>query len=135
MQVNLYVAPLGSHDVILGISWVTKHRAIVNCEDKSVECLDDFGNPVLMNGVKRPIVLRHISAMPLTKAKRKGCQLYVAHVKDLEDLIPSIDDYPILQEFWDVFPEDLPKLPLKREFDFSIDIKLGVEPQSRHPIG
>lgn len=41
-------------------------------------------------------MLRHMSAMQMKKAKRKGCQLFVAHVKDLEDSIPSIDDYPIL---------------------------------------
>ena len=95
-HVNLYVAPLGSYNVIVGINWLTEHKAIVNCEDKLVECLDDFGNLVVVNGIKRLIVLRHISAMQLKKAKRKGCQLFVAHVKDLEDPIPSIDDYPIL---------------------------------------
>ena len=61
-----------------------------------------------MKGIKKPIVLRHISAMQLKKAKRKGCQLYVIHVKDLENPIPSIEDYPKLWEFQDVFPEDLP---------------------------
>ena len=132
-QVNLYVGPLGSYDVILGINWFTEHKAILNCEDKLVECLDDFGNPVIVNGIKRPIVLRHISAMQLKKAKRKGCQLFVAHIKDLEDPIPSIEDYLILQEFRDVFPEELPELPPKREFDFSIDIKPGAEPQSKAP--
>ena len=132
-QVNLYVAQLGSYDVILGINWLTEHKAIVNCKDKLVECLDDFGNLVIVNEIKRPIVLRHISAMQLKKAKRKGCQLFVAHIKDLEDPIPSIEDYPILQEFRDVFPEELPELPPKREFDFSIDIKPGAEPQSKAP--
>ena len=95
--------------------------------------MDDFGNPVVVNEFKRPIVLKHISAMQLKKAKRKGCQLYVIHVKDLENPIPSIEDYPILWEFCDVFLEDFPKLPSKREFDFSIDIKLGAEPQSKAP--
>ena len=71
--------------------------------------------------------------MQLKKAKRKGCQLYVIHVKDLENPIPSIEDYPNLWEFQDVFPEDLPELPPKREFDFSIDIKPGAEPQSKAP--
>ena len=69
----------------------------------------------------------------MKKAKRKVCYLYVAHIKDLEDPIPSINDYPILWEFQDVFLEDLPKLPPKREFDFSIDIKTRAKPQSKAP--
>ena len=36
-EVNLYVAPLGSYDVILGIKWQIEHKAIVNCKDKVVE--------------------------------------------------------------------------------------------------
>lgn len=35
-QVNLYVEPLGSYDVILGINWLTEHKALVDCEKKIV---------------------------------------------------------------------------------------------------
>lgn len=44
MEVNLYVAPLGSYDVILGMNWLWKNRAKVDCHAKIVECLDDLGN-------------------------------------------------------------------------------------------
>src|SRR5271156_6548145 len=70
--------------------------------------------------------------MQFKMAKRKGCILYVAHVKDI-DATPSENESPLLQEFRDVFPEDLPELPPKREFDFSIDLKPGTEPQSKAP--
>ncbi|KAH9327286.1 hypothetical protein KI387_007464, partial [Taxus chinensis] len=41
--------------------------------------------------------------------------------------------FPLLQSFRDVFPEELPGLPPKREFDFTIEIKLGTEPISKAP--
>ena len=87
----------------------------------------------MISGVNHPIKLRQISTMQLKKAKRKGCQLYVAHVKDLDDTSLSLEDYPILQEFKDVFPDELSELPPKREFDFSIDLMPGTEPQSKVP--
>ena len=40
---------------------------------------------------------------------------------------PSLDQYPVLLEFKDVFPKELPGLPLERELDFTIDIKHGAE--------
>ncbi|KAH9294770.1 hypothetical protein KI387_038358, partial [Taxus chinensis] len=41
--------------------------------------------------------------------------------------------YPLLQNFSDVFLEELPGLPPKREFDFTIEIKSGMEPISKEP--
>ena len=81
-EVNLYIAPLGSYDVILGINWLSEHKALVNYQDKVVECRNDIGHSVILNGLKRPLELRHIFAMQFKKARKKGCQLYVAFVKD-----------------------------------------------------
>ena len=40
---------------------------------------------------------------------------------------------PIVREFPDVFPEELPGIPLEREVDLSIEIVLGTAPVSRAP--
>ena len=46
---------------------------------------------------------------------------------------PSLNSYPVLSEFKDVFPEELPQLPPERELDFTIELKPGVEPISKTP--
>jgi hypothetical protein len=46
---------------------------------------------------------------------------------------PSLDQYPVLSEFKDVFLNELPGLPLERELDFTIEIKPGAEPISKTP--
>ncbi|XP_059072376.1 uncharacterized protein LOC131873566 [Cryptomeria japonica] len=132
-EVNLYVAPLGSYDVILGINWLTEHKAIVNCEDKLVECSDDLGNQVKIQGDTNPLQLRQISAMQLKQAERKGCEIYSMHIKDLREDNTGLDTHPIIREFQDVFPEELPGMPPKREFDFTIDLHPGTKPQSKAP--
>ena len=44
-----------------------------------------------------------------------------------------IEDFPILEEFKDVFPEEIPGLPLKRDLEFSIEITLGLVFSSKSP--
>ena len=46
---------------------------------------------------------------------------------------PSLNSYPVLSEFKDVFPEELPQLPPERELDFTIELKPGAEPISKTP--
>ncbi len=92
-----------------------------------IKCLDDTGYSMTLNAIKQLLELRKISAMQLMKAKTKGCQLYIAHVKSLEETPPQCEDHPILQEFRDVFLDDFLELPPKREFDFFIDLVPRVE--------
>ena len=48
-----------------------------------------------------------------------------------EAIIPEIQDIPVVCEFMDVFPEDLPGLPLERDVEFVIELKPGTAPISR----
>ena len=47
---------------------------------------------------------------------------------DLQSRELEIGDIPIVREFLDVFPDDLPGLPPDREIEFSIDLLLGTTP-------
>jgi hypothetical protein len=46
---------------------------------------------------------------------------------------PSLGQYPVLSEFQDVFSNELPGLPPKRDLDFTIELKPGAEPISKTP--
>jgi hypothetical protein len=48
-----------------------------------------------------------------------------------EAIIPEIQDIPVVCEFPDVFPEDLPGLPPERDVEFVIELKPGMAPVSR----
>jgi hypothetical protein len=41
------------------------------------------------------------------------------------------EDHPVLWEFIDVFPKEVPGLPPKRDLDFSINLMPGAVPTSR----
>ncbi|GJZ75187.1 putative reverse transcriptase domain-containing protein, partial [Tanacetum coccineum] len=61
----------------------------------------------------------------------KGCHVFLAHVtmKKAEDKSEEkrLEDVPIVRDFPDVFPEDLPGLPPTRQVEFQIDLVLGAK--------
>ena len=72
--------------------------------------------------------------MQLKKLCRKGFQLYAAHIFDaIENETPKLEDFHVLQKFKDVFPNEIPGIPPKRDIDFTIELVLGVAPVSKTP--
>ncbi|XP_070034868.1 uncharacterized protein [Nicotiana tomentosiformis] len=63
----------------------------------------------------------------------KGCLGLLAIVNDIRKEIISIENVPVVREFYDVFPEDLPGLPPVREIDFGIDFLPDTQPISIPP--
>ena len=49
------------------------------------------------------------------------------------DMKPKLADIPVLKEFKDIFPEQVPELPPKRNIDFTIDLIHGVVPTLKSP--
>ena len=46
---------------------------------------------------------------------------------------PKLEDIHVLKEFGDIFLEEVPGIPLKRDIDFTIDMIPGVVPASKAP--
>ena len=45
----------------------------------------------------------------------------------------KLEDIPVVCEFADVFPDDLPGLPSKRDIEFVIELQPGTAPISKRP--
>ena len=58
----------------------------------------------------------------------KGLLCHIVSVNDLDHDIPTIDSMPIVNEFLDAFPDDLPIVPPPREIDFGINLKFDTKP-------
>ncbi|GKD17348.1 hypothetical protein Tco_1206506, partial [Tanacetum coccineum] len=62
----------------------------------------------------------------------KGCPIFLAHVTTKETKDKSekkrLEDVPIIRNFPEVFPEDLPGLPPTRQVKFQIDLIPGDAP-------
>ncbi|XP_070045002.1 uncharacterized protein [Nicotiana tomentosiformis] len=60
----------------------------------------------------------------------KGCLAYMAFVRDTTTDTPILDLVPVVREFSDVFPADLPGMPPDRDIDFGIDLVTIIRPIS-----
>ena len=61
------------------------------------------------------------------------CETYLAYVIDMVKARPSVSDIPIISDFPDVFPEELPGLPPQGEIKFAIDVVPGATSASITP--
>jgi hypothetical protein len=133
MRVNLYVTILGSYDVVIGMDWLETHEAILNCKTKRLSLVDDEGQRRVIVGRNQGVSLRFVSSLQLQKSMRKGCKLYAILALNKKGVAEGLEHLPVVKEFADVFPEELPGMPPERELEFTIDLKPGIEPIARTP--
>ncbi|GJY65447.1 putative reverse transcriptase domain-containing protein, partial [Tanacetum coccineum] len=139
-NINLMPVELGSFDVIIGMDWLARYHAVIVCGEKIVRI--PWGNEILIiHGDKsnqgNETRLNIISCTKTQKYMQKGCQVFLAHVttKETEDKSEKkrLEDVPIVRDFPEVFPEDLPGLPPTRQVEFRIDLVPGAAPVARAP--
>ena len=83
------------------------------------------------SGVNTPPLV--ISALQARRLLRNGCEGYLASVRDARETELKLEDILVVKEFPDVFPEELPGLPLDREIEFAIELIPGTGPISKAP--
>ena len=64
---------------------------------------------------------------------RQGCQEFLASVLDTTRIDIKIEAIPVVNEFPNVFPKDLPGLPPDQDVEFAIDVMPGTAPISKAP--
>nr|XP_017239592.1 PREDICTED: uncharacterized protein LOC108212378 [Daucus carota subsp. sativus] len=122
---------LGEFDVILGMDWLSQHKAKIDCKNREVVLSTLEEEKVKFKGQKQK--KKFLTVIEAQKLLRKGCEAYLAHVIDTKKEAPRLEEVPIVNEFSEVFPEELPGLPPDREIEFSIELIPGAEPVSKAP--
>ena len=130
---DLIVLGIHDFDIVLGMDWLSKHRASLDCYKKEVTLVRPEEPGMIFQGIKREIAPSLINAMTASKMLRKGCLGYLAFVVDRRQEGTRLEDIPIVKEFPDVFPNDISGLPLDRAIEFVIELIPGTEPISIPP--
>ena len=130
---DLIVLGIHDFDIVLGMDWLSKHRATLDFYKKEVRLVRPEEPGVIFRGIRREIASSLINAMTASKMLWKGCQGYLAFVVDRRQEGTRHEDIPIVKEFPDVFPYDISGLPPDREVEFTIDLIPGTEPISIPP--
>nr|GFB19244.1 putative reverse transcriptase domain-containing protein [Tanacetum cinerariifolium] len=137
-NIDLMPVELGSFDVIVGMDWLKTYHAVIVCDEKIVRV--PFEDETLIIWCNRSNNGNQLNIISCTKTRKyllKGYPAFLANIttKVIKDKSEEkrLQDVPIVRDFSEVFPEDLPGLPPTREVEFQIDLIPGVAPVARAP--
>ncbi|GJY86423.1 retrovirus-related pol polyprotein from transposon TNT 1-94 [Tanacetum coccineum] len=88
---------------------------------------------LVIEGNRNNSRLKIVSCIKTQKYIEKGCELFLAQVTEQESKEKRLEDVPVIRDFPEVFPEDLPGLPPPRQVEFRIDLIPGAAPVARAP--
>ncbi|GJR71488.1 putative reverse transcriptase domain-containing protein [Tanacetum coccineum] len=112
-KIDLLPTRLGSFDVIIGMDWLSYHRAVIDCYEKIVRIPLPNGEILEVQG-ERPE--KDPGSLACIKADER-----------------KLDDIRVVRDFPEVFPDDLSGLPPVREIEFRIDLIPGASPVVKSP--
>ncbi|GJU64537.1 putative reverse transcriptase domain-containing protein [Tanacetum coccineum] len=103
----------GSFDVIIGIDWLSQHKAEIVCHGKVVRI-----------PLPNDEALRVLEESPEEK---------VRHLMSVKAEEEKLEDIVVVRNFPEVFPDDLSGLSPSREIKFRIDLTFGAMPITKSP--
>ncbi|GJT85038.1 putative nucleotidyltransferase, ribonuclease H [Tanacetum coccineum] len=123
---------LGSFDVIIGMEWLSQHNAKLICGEKVVHITID-NETLVIRGDRSGTRLNIISCVKTQKYIKRGCCTFLSYITEKKSEEKRLKDVPIVCDFPEVFPEDLPGLPPPRQVEFQIELVPGAAPVARAP--
>jgi hypothetical protein len=111
IKTTLLILGLDSVDIILGTDWLSRHQAIIDVAARAIEIHSPFCGEITLY-------------MP-----NQGC----THSCALTMVESPVERIPVVCEYPDVFPDELPGMPPDREIEFAIELQPGTAPISKRP--
>ncbi|XP_070007725.1 uncharacterized protein [Nicotiana sylvestris] len=132
-RVDLIELGMVDFDVIMGMDWLYSCFAKLDCRTRNMRL--EFPNEPAIEWEGDNVVPRgrFISYLKAAKMIKKGCIYHLVRVTDTNAEALSLESVPVVNEFSNVFPDELPGFPPDREIDFGIDVMPGKQPISIPP--
>src|SRR3954464_2187404 len=99
-------------DLILGMDWLKVHHATLYCGTIYVQLFHPSGE-----------IVNHTTRI----TRNAETHIFMMNALNISPL-EGIENIPVIRNFPDVFPEELPGIPPIREVEFVIDLKPGTTP-------
>ncbi|XP_049378055.1 uncharacterized protein LOC125842786 [Solanum stenotomum] len=131
--VDMILLDMLDFDVILGMDWLSLYHVLLDCYAKTLTLAIPGIPRVEWRGTSGSYPNRVISHIRAQRMMDRGCLSYLAFIRDVGAESPAMESILVVQEFPDVFPEDLPGVHPVRDIDFSIDLEPGTKPISIPP--
>ncbi|XP_027905719.1 uncharacterized protein LOC114165260 [Vigna unguiculata] len=113
-KVNLICLPMEGLDVILGMDWLSSNHVVIDCRQRGVVFSDAAGLELISsNQAVKEIVAGATCFMIVAQTEKKSI---------VEQIILIL----VVEKYVDVFPDEIPELPPRRDVDFTIDLISGA---------
>ncbi|KAA3469275.1 DNA/RNA polymerases superfamily protein [Gossypium australe] len=110
--VKNYSLSIGKHfGAIFGLDWLMRHNVVVECKSRGVWLVFFDGNELFISGVNRDIRNNLVLAFSAQKLMVKGGDAYLAYILDSKIVREDFGQVPLVNEFPDVFLEELSGIP------------------------
>jgi hypothetical protein len=106
VKTDLLVLDLEGMDILLGMDWMTRHRVSLDISARAVEIHSSYQGTIVLYLSQRKYI--------------NSCVYAVEGIK--------LEDIPIVCEYPDVFPDDLPGMPPDRDIEFIIEFIIELQP-------
>nr|GEW36791.1 putative reverse transcriptase domain-containing protein [Tanacetum cinerariifolium] len=116
---------LFNFDVIIGMDWLSKCHAKILYDEKVVH-IPIGGETLIIGGDQRKSRMNLISCIKTERYISRGCQIFMIQVMEKKSDEKRLEDVPVVKDFLNVFPEDLPGLPPVHQVEFQIDLIPGT---------
>ncbi|XP_021980288.1 uncharacterized protein LOC110876421 [Helianthus annuus] len=130
--IDLIPMAMGEFQVVVGMDWLSRHHVKVVCFRKEIKLTSPSGKSVTIHGEKegKPVTCSMIKAY---KLMRHGCRAFMIYANEPDKGSLKIENVPVVREYADVFPEDLPGIPPEREVEFGIELITGAKLVAKAP--
>ena len=105
---NLILLESKDLDVILGMDWLARYKGVIDCANRKVTLTSNDGRVVTVHALSSESLRSRLNQI-------------------------TLEEIPIVREYPDVFPDDLPGMPPKRDIEFRIDLVPGTTPIHKRP--
>ncbi|XP_074351930.1 uncharacterized protein LOC141691086 [Apium graveolens] len=112
-EVDLIPFVLGKFNMVIEMDWLSSNGVQIDCKKKKVRIRVQDGKEIMFKGQRK--THKFLTMFQTKNLLKKGNESYLAYVMDTKKEIPDIQDIPVVNEFEDVFPKDLPGFPPDRE--------------------
>jgi hypothetical protein len=132
MLADLVIFEMSGFGVILGMDRFSMYHACVDCFRKEVVFRPPRAAQFKFQGNWGTNLPKLVSAMQATQLLKQGFSGFLACVTK-EAVEAKIEEIPIVRDFANVFPKELPELPPDKEIEFTIELLPGIGPISKAP--
>jgi hypothetical protein len=108
---NLIVMGTQGIDVILGMYWLDKYQALINCDKRTIKLMSPLGEEV-------------VAELVSPELRKGGCHQMTIDSSEADPL----ETIKVVSEFPDVFLKDLLGIPPERKVEFAIELLPGTAP-------